>query len=542
MSPDISPNETAPHGTDEGIALAFRAQDDGNWKPLVDWLARNPDSAATVARFLGGDRDVGRAVNPPRPAARVGTVLGEYELLEVLGRGQMGVVYRGVNRRIGQQVAVKVIETAGLTEGARARVRFEVEALAGLSHKNVVPLYASGETDTELYFVMPLLAGGSLQALIARGHQLTPTRVAELVRAIALGVHHAHQHGLLHRDLKPANVMLDADGNPHVADFGLARPLDATFSVFAGTAAYMAPEQASGSRRLTTAADVHALGVILFELLTGKIPFLGNDIPSTLKRVIEDPVPRARAIRPDVPTVLELVCTRCLKKNPEDRYQSAAALAADLTNYLKGEPISETRDGGVWNTVLGALGGPATETNGMGSWRIFFWGALSTLLAMTVMQVAVLFDAPKWVPQAALVYYLVGWLLIMWRFLVARRDLLNRVERLSTVLHFGAKFACTAILPAQLWLHDGDALCALPSFLAIVGVVVFAHGFVYWGQFYLIGLGLLLAVALLPLVPQVYWPSVYGALLGVLQLWGYHHLRRVNFAIARGADRSALGS
>jgi serine/threonine-protein kinase len=293
VSPDPSPNDNAPRATDEGIALAFRAQDDGDWKPLVDWLTRNPENAETVVRFPGGDRDVGRVVNPPCPAARAGTVLGDYELLEVLGRGRMGVVYRGVNRRVGHEVAVKVIETAGLTDAQRARVRFEVEALAGLSHKNVVPLYASGETDTELYFVMPLLAGGSLQALIARGHQLTLARVAELVRDIALGVHHAHQHGLLHRDLKPANVMLDADGNPHVADFGLARPLDATVSM-GGTPAYMAPEQARGERRLTTAVDVHALGVILFELLTGQRPFAGTDVPSTLKHVIEDPAPRAR--------------------------------------------------------------------------------------------------------------------------------------------------------------------------------------------------------------------------------------------------------
>jgi len=304
----------------------------------------------------------------------------------------------------------------------------------------------------------------------------------------------------------------------------------------------MAPEQARGARRLTTAVDVPALGVILFELLTGQRPFSGTDVPSTLKHVIEDPAPPARTIRPDVPADLELICSRCLKKNPEERYQSAAALADDLKRFLNGERPIDSRDWRVWDTVIDAIVGPATETNGMGSWRVMFWGALSTLLAMAVLQVAVLVDAPQRVPQAALVYYLVGWLLIMWRFLVARRDLLNRVERLSTVLHFGAKFACTAILPVQLWIHDGNALYALPPFLAIVGVVVFAHGFVYWGQFYLIGIGLLLAVAVMPLVPPVYWPSVYGALLGVLQLWGYLHLRRVHLTTARTADPTALGS
>jgi serine/threonine-protein kinase len=254
-----------------------------------------------------------------------------------------------------------------------------------------------------------------------------------------------------------------------------------------------------------------------------------------LRRVIEDPAPRVGDVRPDVPRDLRTICARCLKKAPQDRYPSAQALADDLTKYLNGEPIEERR-GWVWDSVSRALGWQR-ETAAMASWRAMFWGAAAALSAMTVMQGAVLAGAPLWVSQAAIAYYLIAWLGVLWGSLVARRDSLNPVERASTALSFGAKFACAAILPVQLWLHGGDPLYALPSFLAIVGVVTFAHGVVYWGRLYLVGLGELLTVALLPLIPATYWPAVYGLLLGVLQLWVGRHLRNVH-AGAEAAQRA----
>jgi hypothetical protein len=166
----------------------------------------------------------------------------------------------------------------------------------------------------------------------------------------------------------------------------------------------------------------------------------------------------------------------------------------------------------------------------MSSWRIAFWGGASTVFAMTVMQAAVLTGAPLWVAQAALAYYFVGWLAIMWRFLVRRRDALNPVERASTALHFGAKFACLGILPVHLALHDGNPVYALPSFMAIVGMSVFAHGVTYWGRFYLTGVLFFVVAALMPLVPITYWPAVYGGLLGSLQVLAGLHLRAVHRA------------
>ncbi|MDY3552500.1 serine/threonine-protein kinase [Gemmata sp. JC717] len=527
MSPDRSDEETAPHGCAEGFALVHRARDTGDWKPVADWLLRRPECAAALARVLEEEREVVALLSPRRPV-RPGAVLGDFELGERLGGGAMGDVYRARDLRVPRAVAVKVVRACSLAPADLSGFRFEAEALAGLSHKNVVPLIAYGESGGEPYLAMPLLTGGTLDGwLKARGGGGAPAAaVAALVRDIALGVHHAHQHGLIHRDLKPANILLDSDGVPHVADFGLARRAGTIVTGGAGSPAYMAPEQARGDRHLTTAVDVWALGVILFELLAGRTPFGGGGAETVRRRVIEEPPPALRAVRRDAPQDLEVVCARCLAKAPEDRYPSAQALADDLNKFLRGDPI-DGRRGWVGGAVSRALGWQR-KTTAMGSWRVGFWGAASTLFAMLVMQAAVLLGAPRWVPQAAVAYYLIAWLLLMWGFLVARRDALNPVERASTALHFGAKFACAAVLPVQLWLHGGDPVYALPPFLAIVGVVVFAHGFVYWGRFYLFGLGQLLAVGLMPLVPVTYWPAVYGLLLGVLQLWAGFHLRRVH--------------
>ena len=210
MSSDGSPEETTLHGLDEGIALALRAQDSGEWKPVVDWLAQHPEHAEALARFVSDGDRVGRAVNTPQPAARVGTLLGDYELLKVLGNGTTGVVYRANDRRLSREVAVKVVCTAGMSLAELARARFEAEAMAGLNHPNIVALFEFGETTTEMYFAMPEMTGSLAAWLASLGPDrlLTPKQAAEIVRDVALGVHHAHQSGLIHRDLKPANVLL----------------------------------------------------------------------------------------------------------------------------------------------------------------------------------------------------------------------------------------------------------------------------------------------------------------------------------------------
>ncbi len=529
MSSDSSSAETTGHGCYEGVALVHQAQDSGNWRPVVDWLVRHPECFAEVASAIGADGAVRDALVPPPAPAQVGSVLGNYELLARLGGGSMGTVYRSRDLRAPREVAVKVVNTAGLPPKELDRVRFEVEAMARMNHPNVVALLGSGEDNDVLFLAMPVLPQSLAGWLGARGPDrcLRPKQAAKLVRDIARGVHHAHQHDLIHRDLKPANVLLGDDGAPQVCDFGLARPVDLTVTTIAGSPAYMAPEQARGDSRLTAAVDVHALGAILFELLAGRVPFTGADRAAVLRRVIEELAPRVRDLQPEVPPDLDEICARCLRKEPGERYPSAQEVADDIERYLNGDPISTESRGSLRHRLRRAIV-HRKEAFVLGSGHLLFWGAASTVLAMAVLQAATLTAAPLWVSQAAIAYYFAGWLGLMWLFLVARSDALNQVERISTALHFGAKFGCLAVLPGYLCLHGGDPVPALPAFMALVGLCVFAHGVFYWGRFYLVGLGFFVVAALMPLVPVTYWPTVYGALLGGLQLLSGIHLRYVH--------------
>lgn len=528
------PAETAALSLNAGVALALKAHDSGDWKAVVDWIAQHPDHAAGLAVFLAAQGGLQSAIRPVGVIPdRTGIAIGEFVLREEIGRGAMGVVHRAYDPVLKRDVAMKLIRTGvAISEGNLARFRFEAETVANLDHPNVVRVFASGETDGIPYLVMPLMEGGSLaQKLKAQGpDRLSPRIAAELVRDLALGVHHAHQRGLIHRDLKPGNVLLDADGRPHVADFGLARSVDVTGTVsggIVGTPAYMAPEQVRAEKSLTVAVDVHALGAILFELLTGRPPFGFDDVPLILKRVQEEPAPSIRGLRPDVPADLETICRKCLEKEPADRYRSAEALAENLTRFLNGDALEEHRRAPVWYAVSRILG-RRRETLEMGRWHVLLWGGASTAVTIGCLQAAVLLDAPLWVLQSSIVAYLIGWVVIMWWFLVARRDVMNPVERASTAVHFGAEFACIASLPVQLWLHDGNPVYALPSFFVIVGLAVFVHGFIYWGRLYLIGMVFFAIAALLPLVPPTYWPAIYGTHFTTHQILVGLHLRRVH--------------
>ncbi|HEX4588896.1 MAG TPA: protein kinase [Gemmataceae bacterium] len=304
-----------------------------------------------VGRPLDGNETLPPAEEPvPVPSLAEVHVPG-YELLAELGRGAMGVVYRAREEKLGRVVALKMILAGGHASASdRARFKREAEAVAALRHPNIVQIYAVGETGGLPYCALEFIEGGNL-AEHAAGKRLPSERAAALVEELARAVHFAHEHGIVHRDLKPANVLLDADGTPKVADFGLAKKVDsatgptATGAVL-GTPAYMAPEQAGGAgKTVGPAADVYALGAILYDLLTGRPPFQAATPLDTILQVISTEPSPPRAVNPKVPRDLETVTLKCLRKEPGKRYASAAELAEDLRRWQAGEPVTARPQG-----------------------------------------------------------------------------------------------------------------------------------------------------------------------------------------------------
>jgi serine/threonine-protein kinase len=356
-------------------------------------LLGHPDLADEVTAFVAEQEQIARLAAPLRelvqpaftpPPARDPTLpaagellpeapprsFGDYELLEVIARGGMGVVYKARQMSLGRLVAAKMLR-AGESPAEIRRFRNEAEMAAGLDHPHIVPVYEVAEHAGQLYFSMKLIEGGSLAQWIADCRsQLAdlPKNMqkdsAALMAKVARAVHYAHQRGILHRDLKPGNILLSFnrepqvsgtpaltcgsrlnDCTPHVTDFGLARRAQEDSSLtqsgaLVGTPSYMAPEQTSGQRgAVTTATDVYGLGAVLYTLLTGRPPFRAETVVDTLLLVREsEPVPPSQA-NPKVDRDLETICLKCLEKEPQRRYASAEALAEDLERWLAGEPI-----------------------------------------------------------------------------------------------------------------------------------------------------------------------------------------------------------
>jgi tetratricopeptide (TPR) repeat protein len=280
--------------------------------------------------------------------------IADHEILNEIARGGMGVVYQAKEPHSARIVALKcVLALQGDSDHVVARFRREAETAARLDHPNIVPIYQVGETaDGFPYYTMKYAPTGSL--LQVRGPLLQhPQQSVLLMMKVARAVHYAHGKGVLHRDLKPGNILLDDHGEPLVSDFGLAR-CEATSSYLTrslasfGTPGYIAPEQADGpASHLTPAADIYSLGAILFELLTGRPPFVGDNAFAVMKQSSEQPAPKVRTLAPRVDRDLETICARCLERDPADRYQSAASLADDLQNWLDDRPIV-ARPAGAW--------------------------------------------------------------------------------------------------------------------------------------------------------------------------------------------------
>jgi serine/threonine-protein kinase len=367
-----------PH-LQEILGAYYAASAGGREPDRAEWLATYPELAAQLREFFADQDRLARLGAPLRPiadAARVAAgscdsstfwpdeepsgdlqapstsdppagsrvrYFGDYELRRVIARGGMGVVYYARQLSLRRPVALKMILAGRLATASEVeRFRAEAEAVALLDHPGIVPLFEVGEHGGRHYFTMKLYEGGSLADRLDR-YTADPRAAARLVADVARAVHHAHQRGILHRDLKPSNILIDAAGQPHIADFGLAKRLGAdgdqtATGLVIGSPSFMAPEQASGVRGgVTVATDVYGLGAVLYALLTGRPPFVADSVLETLEKVkTEAPQPLREPVDRDLATI----CLKCLEKEPARRYGSAEALADDLDRWLRGEPIA----------------------------------------------------------------------------------------------------------------------------------------------------------------------------------------------------------
>ncbi|MEP6586432.1 MAG: protein kinase [Candidatus Udaeobacter sp.] len=307
--------------------------------PLNDPARDETDAAAA-----GHDKKTARA------ADLLGE-LGDYELLEEIGRGGQGVVFRARQKSLNRIVALKVISLGQWASKVHLkRFRLEAEAAAHLEHPGIVPIHEVGERDGSCYFSMKFVEGGQLDEVVRRT-PLSIRQAAELIAKVARTVHYAHEHGILHRDIKPGNILLDQKGEPHLTDFGLARLVETESTVtrtleVLGTPSYMAPEQAVGNNtQLTSATDVYGLGAVFYQLLTGHPPFAGGTTYETIKLLLDTEPRPPRLLNPKVDRDLSTISLKCLEKDPKRRYSSAIALAEDLERWLKHEPIAARRVG-----------------------------------------------------------------------------------------------------------------------------------------------------------------------------------------------------
>lgn len=295
------------------------------------------DPDATHLSTDGGGRSI--------DVESIGETFGDYELIEEVARGGMGVIYKARHIQLNRVTALKMILSGRFSSRDELqRFYIEAEAAASLDHPGIVPCYEIGEVEGQAFFAMKFVEGGSLAERlddVRKDERLAVTILAKVARA----VHHAHQRGILHRDLKPANILIDSRNEPLLTDLGLAKKtqdasnLTNTGAVM-GTPSYMPPEQASGKDAVTTAADIYSFGAILYEMLTGQPPYRGASAVDTVVQVLNGPPPPPRQVSGGVDQSLELICLKCMARDPDDRYASAKAVAADLESWLQGAPIS----------------------------------------------------------------------------------------------------------------------------------------------------------------------------------------------------------
>jgi serine/threonine protein kinase len=479
------------------------------------------------------DRDASTVVLPPSPGPPVvmSRTFADYELLEELGRGGMGVVYKARQVSLDRIVALKVLRNSDASEGESQRFRREAETAARLDHPNIVPVYEVGEHEGQPYFTMKYIEGTTLARLVGE-HPLPPREAARCVAVVARAIHYAHQRGVLHRDLKPSNILVVGDASqkrsdderfceasltPLVADFGLAKRVEGgesltTSGAILGTPSYMPPEQASGSRgRPSPASDVYSLGAVLYCLLTGRPPFQAPTSVDTLMLVLdpEEPV-SPRRLNPQVDRSLELICLKCLQKQSDLRYPSAADLAADLEKFLRGERPS------VWSgslrDVVGTILRETPHAPVLENWGVLWmWHSLVILVLCGVTNAMAWWGYREHLPYLALWSIgLVVWGSTFW-WLRRRGGPVLSIERQIAHAWAAGIIASIGVFIVEWLLAPRVEVLTLSPILAVfAGMVFVVKAGMLSGVFYLPAVALFLTAVPMALFPRVA-PLLFGA-------------------------------